>query len=282
MLSAETFRALLQLETYRDISTAAYRLRCSQDYLELKDHIARNPGDPESRHIRHYLGRLASWAKSVDFVVQASHSHSLIQAPIKIRELPSQRSTILAGPIQKKALDALVASLFRAGVDGARELCESRWLPVLDIYTKRWQSLKLKTAVHAEIIILDYFHRHRLPFAHGKRYIGCSKPSCFCCGVYMASHPLRLEQRPCHNNVWVKWTIPRRSRHGFIDALEDRTEGMAQIGDMIKQKIREELAHSALIDRQRLFDSATDLSASLPTTLNSMVLRSLQSDSYGS
>jgi hypothetical protein len=98
----------------------------------------------------------------------------------------------------------------------------------------------------------------------------------------MASHPLRLEQRPCHNNVWVKWTIPRRSRHGVIDALEDRNDDMAQIGDMIKQKIREELAHSALIDRQRLFDSATDLSASLPTTLNPVVLRSLQSNSCGS
>jgi hypothetical protein len=252
----------------------AYRLRSSQDYRDLKDYITQNPSDSASRQVRHYLGRVASWAKSASFVVQATNSHDVLQYPIKIRQRSPQQSTILDGSVRRDAKDAMVASLIRAGVEEAPRSCESKWLPLLEVYAKRWESLKFRTSVHAEMTILDLFHRRSLQFAHGKRYIGCSKPSCFCCGVYMANHPLNIEERPCHNNVWVKWSPPRTTGRDSIDVSECSTDPIVGLGNVVKRKIKEELSCSAIVTRQRLFDSTTDLSASLPTVFNSIQLGS--------
>lgn len=277
-LSVRAFRALLEMESYTDVSMEAYRLRSSQEYLDLKDYIARNPRDSVGLHIRHYLGRLASWAKSVTFVVQAASSHDTLRFPIQIQPLPSQESIISDGLMEEHALDAMIASLTRAGVQGARRSCGSRWSPVLDIYKDRWQSLKLRTTVHAEMTILDHFHRHGLSFAHDKRYIACSKPSCFCCGVYMAVHPLEIEERPCHNNVWVKWSLPRQPQDGSLEVTESNSDLMLGLRNIIQRKIKDELSCGADVGRQRLFDSTTDLSASLPTIFDSMLLGSSQSN----
>ncbi|KAH6952551.1 hypothetical protein BKA56DRAFT_682024 [Ilyonectria sp. MPI-CAGE-AT-0026] len=35
--------------------------------------------------------------------------------------------------------------------------------------------------VHSEIQVLEHFHRHKLRFADGDRFVGTSKFSCFCC-----------------------------------------------------------------------------------------------------
>jgi hypothetical protein len=252
----------------------AYRLRSSQDYRDLKDYITQNPSDSASRQVRHYLGRVASWAKSASFVVQATNSHDVLQYPIKIRQRSPQQSTILDGSVRRDAKDAMVASLIRAGVEEAPSLCESKWLPLLGVYAKKWESLSLRTSVHAEMIILDLFHRRSLQFAHGKRYIGCSKPSCFCCGVYMANHPLNIEERPCHNNVWVKWSPPRTTGHDSIEVSECSNDPIVGLGNVVKRNIKEELSCGAIVCRQRLFDSTTDLSASLPTIFNSIQLGS--------
>ena len=224
--------------------------------------------------MRHYLGRVASWAKSASFVVQATNSHDVLQYPIRIRQRLPQQSTILDGSVRRGAKDAMVASLIRAGVEEAPSLCESKWLPLLGVFTKKWESLRLRTSVHAEMIILDLFYRRSLQFAHGKRYIGCSKPSCFCCGVYMANHPLNIEERPCHNNVWVKWSPPRATGHDSIEVSECSNDPIIGLGNVVKRKIKEELSCGAIVCRQRLFDSTTDLSASLPTVFNSIQLGS--------
>lgn len=236
----------------------------------------RNPTDSSGRHVRHYLGRLASWAKSVSFIVQAVHSLDILQFPIKIRCLPAQQLVISDRLIEEQALVAMAASLTRAGVENARRSCESRWSLTLDAYKKRWRSLEIRTTVHAEMIVLDHFYRHGLSFAHDKRYIGCSKPSCFCCGVYMAGHPMELEERPCHNNVWVKWSLPRRLQHAGTTVSERSFDPMTYLGKITEQRIKEELARGVVVGRQRLFDSTTDLSASLPTIFDSMLLRSAQ------
>ena len=276
--SIRAFRALSEFESYKDISLEAYRLRSSREYLDLKEYIARHPSDSISSRVRHYIGRLASWAKCVTFIVQAATSHDTLQFPIRIRHLPSQQMVISEGLTREQALDAMVDSLGRAGVEEPLRSCESKWSPVLNIYKDRWQSLKLRTTVHAEMTILDHFYRHDLSFAHDKRYIGCSKPSCYCCGVYMAGHALKLEERPCHNNVWVKLSLPHQPSFAGIKGSKYSSSSLTNLHNIIKQKIKEELSCGTDIGRQRLFDSTTDLSASLPTIFNSMLLRSAESN----
>lgn len=129
--------------------------------------------------------------------------------------------------------------------------------------------------MHAEIIILDHFDRRGLRFAHGKQYIGCSKPSCFCCAIYMANHPLKPAKRPCHNNVWVKWLPPRQVQQDCGGSPEVNDGVMDVMSALIKQSIEEQLSHGVIVPHQRVFDSMTDLSASLPTVSESVMTHSI-------
>lgn len=202
-------------------------------------------------------------------------NYDLLTPRVKISGVSCPRSATAPNRmLADEPLEALIASLTGAGVLNAREQCKSKWRPLLEVYTERWESIRLEPPVHAEITILDHFYNQSLNFAHGKAYIGCSKPSCFCCRVYMDNHPLKPMERPCHNNVWVRWSPPpltRQTKEG-ISVFSDGV--MNVLSSLIKQNIKEELSQETHGPRQRVFDSMTDLSASLPTAFDSLMLRS--------
>jgi hypothetical protein len=47
-----------------------------------------------------------------------------------------------------------------------------------------------KTRVHAELLLMDHFERNKCTFLDGcEKYIGCSKPACYLCHMYITHHP---------------------------------------------------------------------------------------------
>ena len=269
----EPFRQLLVSDDYPELSVRAYSLRSTEAYFQLKLLIQRKPDVQTYRHIRHYLGRLASWARSTVFVVNAANSHHLLTRHVRVRCVQSSCDVSREAPsTDKSALQALVASLTRAGVHNARQMCESRWQALLEPYKKRWESLSMGTTVHAEVTMVDHFYHEDLVFAYGKRYIGCSKPSCFCCGVYMCNHPLQPQRRPCHNNVWIQWSPGELGPRG--DADQSKTIGGAfhALAELTRKRIRKEISRGHFAIRKRIFDSSTDISDSFPTVFDSMPL----------
>lgn len=71
-----------------------------------------------------------------------------------------------------------------------------------------YQNPKFKLRIHAEIILLDLFHRQKLRFWDGIRYIGVSKPACFLCYRYFQAHPLQVRTSGCSNNLYIQWQPP--------------------------------------------------------------------------
>jgi hypothetical protein len=273
----EPFRALLALENFAELSHRAYHMRFSRAYHDLKRFNLQNPNLAAGRHICHCLGRLASWAKSTRFIVEMTSTYDLLTVSVKVRCVPCPRSTFMPSRSAfEDPLEHLTACLIRAGVQNPREQCQIDWRLLLDTYAQRWKSIERGAIVHAEMIMLDHFDRHNLSFAHGKRYIGCSKPSCFCCAIYMANHPLKPTQRPSHNNVWVKWSPPRQAQQANVRSPEAKGSIMDILSESIKQNIKEQLSRGALVPRRRVFDSMTDLSASLPTTFDSVMVHSVE------
>jgi hypothetical protein len=267
----QPFSELLGLTDYAELSVRAYDLRSTRAHTRLKETIRLNPNIPAYRHIRHYLGRLASWAKSTHFIVEMTRRHGLLTRRVKVRCVGYLYPTTHVEPAWNgTALQAMSAALTRAGMQNARQACVSRWQPLLEAYSKRWESLSDGTTIHAEITVLDHFYRHDLTFAYGTRYIGCSKPSCFCCGIYMSNHPLNPQTRPCHNNVWIRWSPPQLIYRDDA-TVSDMYDGvMRALTEVVAQKIRQELSQETLVIRQRVFDSVTDISTSLPTIFDPM------------
>ena len=73
---------------------------------------------------------------------------------------------------------------------------------------EEYQNPKFKLRIHAEIVILDLFHRQKLPFWEGLRYIGVSKPACFLCYRYFQAHRLQVQTSGCSNNLYIRWQPP--------------------------------------------------------------------------
>jgi hypothetical protein len=49
----------------------------------------------------------------------------------------------------------------------------------------------------------EHIHVNRVSFVGNERYIGCSKPFCYCCNLYASFHPGLCLPRPCHGNTWI-------------------------------------------------------------------------------
>jgi hypothetical protein len=75
--------------------------------------------------------------------------------------------------------------------------------------TKTYDDLKVKTLrVHAELIVLDQFYRGKYEFFQGDKYIGCSKPACYCCFHYIQAHPGNFVPPASHNKLYLNWRPP--------------------------------------------------------------------------
>lgn len=62
--------------------------------------------------------------------------------------------------------------------------------------------------VHAEAAIAHFFWAGSRRFAGDDYVIGCSKPSCYCCSMYMGILYEGQKQRPSHGTAWLQWQPP--------------------------------------------------------------------------
>lgn len=76
---------------------------------------------------------------------------------------------------------------------------------------------KFRPYVHAELVLLDSILSEKRRegvtlrfFAESDygRYIGCSKPTCRLCKLYIDNHPSGVEFRPGHGNIYHDWRAP--------------------------------------------------------------------------
>ncbi|KAI1329733.1 hypothetical protein F5Y16DRAFT_417331 [Xylariaceae sp. FL0255] len=110
---------------------------------------------------------------------------------------------------------------------------------VLDKYTGQ----NLKPIVHAEIQVLEHFHSKGMKFFNNDRFIGCSKPACYCCHLYMLNHPAQCVVPETHQKLYLNWGLcalsgvddPRYEEQR--DVLNKMVEAIR--GDALDQIIRE-------------------------------------------
>ncbi|KAJ9481015.1 hypothetical protein VN97_g12497 [Penicillium thymicola] len=68
---------------------------------------------------------------------------------------------------------------------------------------------KGKTRVHAELLVLDHFEQTGGRFLNKRdKYIGCSKPACYLCHLFMSCHPGGYASPPSHQKLYLKWRLP--------------------------------------------------------------------------
>ena len=224
--------------------------------------------------IRHYIGKLGAWDKATRILILGAQKfpQRIENAQVEIirpdgpANVPNiTHITDLPG-IVRRMLPADQATL---GEELEQVLADTDM--VAHIQSRfREEYTNIKPRPHAELLVLEHFHRNGFDFVSGDKYIGCSKPSCYCCHAYMQCHPGGFTPRPCHGNLWINWAPPiplpvsasgNNPQGRRVRPQEHHTFQMLQ--NMLVQ-IRQDLQDQILSRRPRrkkLPDSSTGISS---------------------
>lgn len=211
--------------------------------------------------IHHYLARLGSWFRAAYSVVRLSHRFSDILAHFSVRHVRASLRLdcrpldfeadpqIVLNRVFPNYKDTSILSNALCRIQGARKLAE------------RYQLRPPIPRPHAESKILNHFFLHGFEFVKGDRYVGCSKPSCYCCRQYFRCHPAQAHIGRTHNNVWIKWSLPSSliRDHGEVDRESLRM--MRLMTDTIRNEIMALIVADGT-PMVAMFDSTTGLTVS--------------------
>jgi len=220
--------------------------------------------------VRHLIGRLGSHMRAARTLVAAAMRFPALFDDFEVECLPSPKPAEIPPQMNKQAnLDHIVA----------RMLPEND--PNVPIYQKALQDMDSKFGiyrrlveeyrkptflprVHAELIILEHFYTHKCDFVDNRdKYIGCSKPACYCCYHYIWAHPGNFVRPASHNKTYLNWRPP-----DVVDVGEDGSAAkhqrdiMNKMVEMIRKDVFAQIENQR--GRRRAHpDSTTGITASV-------------------
>lgn len=200
----------------------AYEQRSCQHMTDLRRHIGNEPTEDimtESKKqlfllARHYIGRLGSHIKAARILVVAARRMPDVLASFTVRIRPSPKPPSLPPPtdhmttlsgIIRRMLPADSSSF--AELDAALANMDAKF-NIQDRLQKQFEAKDFRPRVHAELSLLEFFYTNRLPFVEDDRFIGCSKPACYCCYHYISLHPGGFARPSSHGIRYLSWRPP--------------------------------------------------------------------------
>lgn len=216
-------------------------------------------------NICHYVGRLGAWVRAINVVFCFVRDHpkvlenfrvSFVEAPGVTKPLAADHKTNLHSVLERMLPNDAhraeqVLKLMRNATAAGFDLDKA--------FTRDYDSKTFSTRSHAELLLLQHFLMEKLAFFDNDKFVGSSKPSCYCCSLYFRLHEGNVVTRPSHGNVWSKWCLPA----GLMQEDEGRLtwDGKTIVKRMTKQLRTDvlELVESGLPRRARLKDSTTGL-----------------------
>jgi hypothetical protein len=204
---------MLETRSHQQRCITAYYLRHQESFRRLSQNAEKDISRRAWYWIRHYIGRLGSWFVASRFVVAIARRTPQLFEQFQVA--PVSR----IGNTATRILDEDISvgkALLRTLPGYNSELVDLRIRTMQSVssddlaarFTKNYTDPNFVPKVHAETLMMEHFYFNQLQFFGNDRYIGCSKPSCYCCDLYLRNHPGNFEARPCHGNVWVKWCLP--------------------------------------------------------------------------
>jgi hypothetical protein len=220
--------------------------------------------------LRHYIGRLGSWSKASKVLLRAAKLFPNLLHDFHVKYLESPPPIAAPGTDDKTNLDdALGRMIPKAEGQRLQDVREAvKNFTVMDISAKfsaKYADESFKPRIHAELLLLEHFYHKNLSFVENDRYIGCSKPSCYCCDLYMKCHPGGFVTRACHGNLWINWRAPIPPINNDEQA---RKHTAKMLNEMVKTVRRDAIGQllSKQPRRPRVPDSTTGISTSIRLT----------------
>lgn len=117
---------------------------------------------------------------------------------------------------------------------------------------------KGKTRVHAELLVLDHFEKTGGKFINERnRYIGCSKPACYLCHLFISCHPGRYAIPPSHQKLYMNWRLPdiREDEPNAGIRFKHQHDVLGRMTDTVRRDLNNDIATG--VGRRMAFADST-------------------------
>lgn len=249
---------------HETLCSLAYEFRNSPASRILEEKLQNRRSSALWLHIRHYIGRLGSWWKACKAVIYGATKFPSRLERFTLFPVISSRVSISLPAVPNVDFQDALERLFpnynddelQRVLQAFRHACGS---DVDEEFLEKFTHKNFRPRLHAEVSMME--HCYQIDFVGNDRYIGCSKPSCYCCNLYTKSHPGLYLPRPCHGNTWINWCTPAHLDMHIALSRDENHEIMHRMVEEIRQDIESQLMGPKA--KSRMFDSATGLSSSV-------------------
>jgi hypothetical protein len=198
-----------QRGTLRGLVQECYKIRRYLN-IDCMSRFSRAEGTERYKCIleaRHYIGRLGYYCRLANPLIQVAIEIPRILENLAVEFCPSPSSAKSPLVASNITLEVIVNRMsFDSQDDRAEYLDRLRALNrVGDIASRIQDSCNFTTRVHSEVILANHFRSGEFDYFGGDKYIGCSKPACFCCYHYMSAFCPDVTLDGSHNKVYVRW-----------------------------------------------------------------------------
>ena len=206
------------------LCSVAYEFRKSKSFAYLTSKVRAVVGSCDGANLdenvfakaRHYIGRLGSHMTAAKTLVETAEQLPSLFDDFDIEIVPRQASSLPPACLDDRVnLDGILKRMTPSGSDEEVSLELRAALQYMNEkhnlesrVREMYESKNFQPQVHAELTLLEYFYKHDLAFVHDDRYIGCSKPACYCCWLYIRAHPGRFAEPACHSKIYLNWKPP--------------------------------------------------------------------------
>jgi hypothetical protein len=272
IVDARLLEGLRKLEALQknhiELCSLAYSFRNSTLVETLNErHLRSGTTASKWSKLRHYIGRLGSWSRASKVLLCAAELFPNLLHDFHVEYLVSPAPIAAPSADDKTNLDSALGRMIPKAknqlLHDVREAVKT--FTVMDIsadFIAQYTDETFKPRIHAELLLLEHFYHQNLRVVENDRYIGCSKPSCYCCDLYMKCHPGGFMTRACHGNLWINWRAP-------IPPIDDDEQAKKHTARMLNEMVKtvRQDAISQLLSKQprrgRVPDSTTGISPSI-------------------
>ncbi|KAI1766826.1 hypothetical protein GGR53DRAFT_180630 [Hypoxylon sp. FL1150] len=202
-----------------DVCLLAYDQRKPSEMRWLKGKFQARDGEAHLtervsafEQVYHYLGRLAHHVRAPIEVVQDSSSLSRLFDEYDIRLIERVESNPRPEADSMTNLPDILKRMLPANDPGLKQYRENiqsldQKFNITARIQEKYDDKNFQPQIHAEIQVLEHFYANRIGFADDDRYVGCSKPACYCCHLYFQHHKARPVVPESHQNIYRNWGL---------------------------------------------------------------------------
>lgn len=196
------------------LSTSCAALRAEEKYPDARETVPKH-SRTVYESIKHYAGRLGYHFRAAKTFSATRKRLAYLFEDFEIKAVDAPpTSTSPPKPDERTTLNDIVVRMLPANDQERVQLYQSV-LALMDAkfqitkrYMDHYTSPTFQPRVHAELILLEMFSTKKLQFLEDDKFIGCSKPACYCCHLYIQCHPGNFVEPASHQKIYLNWRAP--------------------------------------------------------------------------